>query len=168
MGGRVPKSDRQIAREFGSRWVDDDAVWAALRTGDLAALEAAGVLYCMSSSGQHCIVLRQHAAWHLEGQGWRDGNYPADEDAKGRLVVNFFFQPIQGEPGGWFKAFVPASVHPVRLSRTAAGCCTLESVDGIARTISFDRFEEVRWDLMTGNAQEEGDILSRFNEIWDR
>ncbi len=55
----------------------------AQSAGDMTSLEESGVQYCMSPDYTYCIVIRDHAAWYIEGEGWRDGNYPPKDSEPG-------------------------------------------------------------------------------------
>ena len=71
-------------------WIDDDTVTHALESGDDSNLVRSGVPFCISQDSTYCVLAREHEAWLVPAEGWRDANTPPATDAQGRLALNFY------------------------------------------------------------------------------
>jgi hypothetical protein len=151
--------------EFMNRWIDNETVEQALVSGDLSSLIESGVQFCMSPDRAYCVLIRDHAAWYVEGEGWRDGNYPPEEDAVGRPALNFFKRQMGDEQGFWFKIFIPNSVTIGGLTSVNEQFCEL-AVGSYQCRIAYNSLDGLMWDIMTGNAEPEEEIEATFSKIW--
>ncbi|MDF1699926.1 MAG: hypothetical protein P1V36_02025 [Planctomycetota bacterium] len=149
-----------------TRWIDDAAVRHAQETVDPGALLAAGVPHAMSPDGRYVVLVRDHAAWHIEGEGWRDSNSPPEAGAEGRPVLNFSELPVGDDAGLWFKTLLPASVAQLEFAAVDAEHCLLGTASG-THPLSYRRFGEVMLHVATGNAQSEADLERAFERVGD-
>lgn len=148
-----------------SRWISDEQVNRAQETGDFSALEANEIPFCMSPDRTYCILVRDHAAWQIEGEGWREGNYAPGQDGEGRCVINFFKCQRGDDTGFWYKTLVPTAVRIVGL-RSVDSTCFEVATENASLKAAYSRLDGLMWDLMTGNAQTEDDIEAAFAGIW--
>jgi hypothetical protein len=145
-------------------WIDNESVFIALRSGDFSVLRASGYRYCLSQDQRSCVLVREHSAWLVPAEGWRDSN-DAPKGEIGRAVLNFFVTPANGSPGVWFKCFLPLSLEITSLEADTAGNYVLQTRDATYKA-SFSRIPSLMWKLMTGDAEKENDIEAKFQSIW--
>ncbi|WP_339727782.1 hypothetical protein [uncultured Gimesia sp.] len=149
-----------------SLWIDNEVVNKAQKNGDFSAIIESGVQFCMSPDRKYCILVRDHSAWHVEGEGWRDSNDPPENEESGRQMLNFFKCQIDSEIGIWFKAFIPQDEAIRDIESVDDECC--EVIIGSERhRIYYTKIDGLMWDLMTGNAVTEDEIKTTFSKIWN-
>ena len=92
-----------------SDWLADEEVRSLLRSGDPAQLRAyaeGSPLRAVNDDGDVIlVVVRDHRAWFIEGQGWHDANEPPRPGGAARQMLNCFTRD------SWAKLPVPASVR---------------------------------------------------------
>lgn len=150
-----------------SLWIDNEAVSKAQVSGNLSAIIKSGVQYCMSPNRKYCILVREHSAWHVEGEGWRDANNPPENEESGRQMLNFFKLQNNSEIGIWFKVFVPQSMIIREIKSVNGECCEV-IIGSECHRLSYSRIEDLMWDVMTGNAEQEDEIETTFSKIWNQ
>lgn len=90
-----------------SDWLPCDEM-KSLLAGDparLRAFAAESPLRAVNGALDFLVVVRDHDAWFIEGQGWHDANAPVDPGGVGRQMVNYY------DRGSWSKLPVPASIR---------------------------------------------------------
>lgn len=147
------------------RWIDDDSVKYAQATGDLSSLLASGVQFCMSPDRTYCVLIRDHGAWTVEGEGWLDANRPPEDAASGRAMMNFYKRQSGGDQGFWFKIFVPNAVKIHGIVGIDANSCEVATDSG-QRRIAYDRLGHLMWEVLTGKPQPEKKIEASFAKLW--
>ena len=71
-------------------WISNDVVQNALRSKQVVELEKSGLIYSISDDFEYCLIIREHNAWQINGEGWRDSNEPPQNNLDARRVLNFF------------------------------------------------------------------------------
>ncbi len=92
---------------MNSDWLPYDEM-QALMAGDpdrLRAYADESPLRAVNDSLDFLVVVRDHDAWFIDGQGWHDANSPVAPGGVGRQMVNYY------DRGSWSKLPVPASVR---------------------------------------------------------
>jgi hypothetical protein len=140
-------------------WIENQEIENALRKKSINELLKVGVLFCLSDSYEYCVVLRRHSAWQVKSQSWRDANEPPSDNS-GRWVLNFYKFNPSAQACSWFKLFVPieftiTSIHTVEDSYHLVS--NHKTVIG-----KFDAFDNLMWDILSGNAETEEEILRKF------
>lgn len=145
-------------------WIEDDVVYDALGSGNDGSLLASGVPFCVSEDRRCCVLVREHSAWLVRGEGWRDANSPPGLGEQGRLVLNFYRAQQDECTGVWFKAFVPIREGLVELALAGESSCTIRGAVHELH-LRFDGIDRLMWQLMTGHAQPEEEIERLYSLI---
>ena len=148
-----------------ANWINNEQVFSALKSGDFILLSASGYRYCVSQDRRSCVLVREHSAWNVRGEGWRDSNIAPSQGETGREVLNFFVTPVNGSPGVWFKCFLPLDLDITALRADAEDNYILQA-QGATYKAAFSRIPSLMWELMTGDAEKENDIKTKFRSIW--
>ncbi len=142
-----------------NHWIDNLEIENALKKKSINELAKAGALFCVSDSYEYGVVLRKHSAWHIKSQGWRDAN-ESSSDNSGRWVLNFYKLNSLSNACDWFKLFVPED-FAITSIRTEGDFYHLVS-EHHTLTGKFDAFDRLIWDVITGHAETEEEIVRKF------
>jgi hypothetical protein len=98
-------------RALESDWLSYDEV-RSLLSGDSDRLRAyvdESPLRAVNGALDFLVVVRDHDAWYIDGQGWHDANAPVAPSGVGRQMINYY------DRTSWSKLPVPASdrIHSV-------------------------------------------------------
>ena len=150
-----------------SIWIDNQTVNNAQASGDTSLIAEAGAPFCMSGDRTYCILVRTHAAWYVDGEGWRNGNYPPEGDSIGRPMLNFFKRQVGDETGYWFKMFIPKAVVFSAIEDVDGHCCEA-MIDSDLHRLTYTDLDRMKWDMITGRAEPEEEIEGKFAKMWLR
>jgi hypothetical protein len=92
---------------LNSDWLPFEEVQRLL-SGDPAQLRAyvaESQLRAVNNALDFLVVVRDHDAWFIEGQGWHDANARVDPGGVGRQMVNYY------NHSSWSKLPVPAAIR---------------------------------------------------------
>lgn len=103
------------------------------------------------------VAVRDHYAWFIEGQGWRDANQPAAEGKISRQAVNYYTRTA------WCKLPVPVSVH-IEAVTWDGDAFVFHTRQGEIRSAARQVRLAVQ-DSMTGRAQSEEQIEHNFRKL---
>ena len=146
-----------------STWISNEAVQNALKNKKILELENSGLIYSISDDFEYCLVIREHNAWQISGEGWLDSNELADDMVNARHVLNFFnYNPINKQES-WFKIFVPISFEISKIEKNKNQYYLITG----SRTLvgHFSVHNKLMWSVMTGFAQQEEEIERKFLSI---
>ena len=143
-------------------WITNEEIIEALKNKDLKAIS--NLNFCVSGNFDTCLFVRQHEAWEIPNEGWRDNNSKPSPDSKTRDVLNFI-QLSQDEiiDNTWFKVFIPEKLGEIQLS-TDSNYFQIKHNQGIIKG-EFSNVSSLMWDLMSGNAEPEKEIEEKFQLI---
>jgi hypothetical protein len=136
-------------------WIDNEVVENALKNKSKIDLEKSGVQFCVSDDFKYCILIRRHSAWEIKKEGWRDANEAPKQGETSRWVLNFY-----KKGSSWFKMFVPMKHNITKIESKGKKFRIItkgETISGI-----FSSHDNLMWDVMTGNAEKETEIESKF------
>ena len=142
-------------------WIEDQIVENALKAGDTHIVDEAIVKYCMSNDNTYCVVIREHSAWYVDGDGWNEGNFPPKKGEEGREMLNFYKKQVGDDNGFWFKVFIPSSVKIIEL-KTISNDKYVIKTDKDQYELNYNDIDGLMWDLMSGTGVEEDEIESNF------
>jgi hypothetical protein len=95
-----------------NNWISDELVKEMFRQKNTKALEEAGVLFCVSDSFEHCVLIRNHNSWQTD-EGWYSSNAQAGKGDTSRPMLNIYGKTA--ETGFWFPLFIPLKYEVLRL-----------------------------------------------------
>jgi hypothetical protein len=143
-----------------NEWVSNEEVVGSLKNKSIIDFKGRNFKYCISDDFEYAVVLRKHAAWEVTNKGWRDGNYPSENNQNSRWVINFFHHNHKTQAGLWFKMFVPLKFDVVAINKVADNCEIIMTSETIL--VKFSSIESLMWDVMVGKAETEAEIERKF------
>ena len=155
-----------MAQKSNTEWIENDKVFEALENKSKPFFDKMGNQICVSWNYDYCLLLRNQSAWFIKNQGWRDSNLKPQNSEDGRLILNFY--KIDSENGQkiWFKIFVPLKyIKDCKVETIDNKKYKITSSDGLELIGTFDNFDSLMWDFLSGNAEMEAEIESKFNKI---
>ncbi len=98
---------KRMRRTVHSDWLPITEVQELLADNHEALLAYVGEspLWAVNADHDFLVVVRDHDAWFIEGQGWHDANRPVAEDGVGRQMINYY------DRRSWSKLPVPSSLR---------------------------------------------------------
>ncbi len=103
------------------------------------------------------VVVRDHDAWFIEGQGWHDANAPIDDGGIGRQMINYY------DGKSWSRLPVPSSIR-IESVCWDGEAFVFRTSRGPIRSTARQVWLAVQ-DSMTGRALSEAEIESNFRKL---
>lgn len=110
-GSEKPRRKRPTNRR--SDWLPNDTVFAMLKDAaagkaqQLKGFVAQSPLQCATPDGAQLIVVRDHDARLVEGEGWTDINRPPKSGGSTRQMINLYQHSAEDGSSSWSKMPVP-------------------------------------------------------------
>lgn len=140
-------------------WIDKEKVIKTLKNKDASLLKAWGGSYCLSSDYKTCLFVQEHSAWIVENQGWRYSNTQPEKNEQTRAMLNIIH--LNNDNNSiWFKMFVPLKSGALELTTMKQYYVIKSQTESLKG--NFDSIKTLMFKVMTGNAQTEIDIESKF------
>ena len=144
-------------------WISNDVVQNALRSKQVVELEKSGLIYSISDDFEYCLIIGEHNAWQINGEGWRDSNEPPQNNLDARRVLNFFNYNPSKKQESWFKIFIPFKYEISKIEKNKDQYFLITA----SRTLvgHFSTHNQLMWSVVTGLSQQEQEIESKFLSI---
>jgi hypothetical protein len=142
-----------------SDWLPNDEVQSLL-SGDPVRLRAfvdESPLRAVNGELDFLVVVRDHDAWFIEGEGWHDANAPVDSGGVGRQMVNYY------DRDSWSKLPVPAAVRIESVSWDGEAF-VFHTTRGPIRSTQRQVWLAVQ-DSITGRGLSEAEIEHNFRKL---
>ena len=154
-----------MAQETNNKWIENEKVFEAMKNKSSTFFDELSNWISVSDDYNFSILIRNHKAWFIEDQGWRDANEITTNPKDGRLIINFFKLERDNGNTKWFKAFIPIKF---------TDNCTIQSLNNNRYKISssngkiigsYEKFDSLMWDMISGKAEKEIEIENKFKLI---
>ena len=144
-------------------WIKNEVIFKYLKKRSKSELDVFANRICYSDDFAHCIFIRDHAAWEIENEGWRNENCPPKEKEKGRLLMNFFYYNRENGNTSWFKIFIPKIYTTVGVENFGPYYKVI--LNDSEMIGAFTNHYLLMRTLMTGKAIKESIIEDKFKKI---